>query len=75
VGEALMENPTLLKKTELIKVMAMVPPKGTAKDVMAMTEAISFGKNPMPWRLPGINRRPVPAPVKAIMKAMVVGWP
>jgi hypothetical protein len=25
--------------------------------------------------VPGMKRRPVPAPVTAIVKAMVVGWP
>jgi len=68
---ALMENPALLKKTEVMIVIAKVPPNGIANVFIAMTEDMLFGKKPIPWRVPGINRRPVPAPVSPIMKAMV----
>ena len=60
-----------MKKTEVMIVIAKVPPNGIANAFIAMTEDMLFGKKPIPWRVPGINRRPVPAPVSPIMKAMV----
>lgn len=67
--------PDLLLNTVLMSVMAIVLPKGFAKLIIEMTKATLLRKNPMPWREPGIKRRPVPHPVSAIIPYMVGIWP
>ena len=57
----------LLLNTAPMMVIARVPPKGTAKDMRAITEAMLLGKKPIPCRVPGMKRIPVPAPERAIM--------
>lgn len=56
------ETPPLLFRTVSMIVIARAPPKGTANDVMAITEVMWLGENLMPWRVLGMRRRPVPAP-------------
>jgi hypothetical protein len=70
LADEVTENPALLKKTEDMIVIANAPPNGIAKEVIATTEAMLFGKNPMPWSVPGMKRRPVPAPVRAICRKL-----
>lgn len=61
------DMPDLLLNTAPITVIAMVLPKGIAKAIREITEAIFLGKKATPCKLLGINRSPVPAPVKPII--------
>jgi len=51
-------SPALLLKTVSMMVIANVPPKGTAKEVSAITDAILFGKKPIPCLYDSVSTCP-----------------
>ena len=57
----------LLLKTVFIIVIERVHPQGIAKLIKDITAAILFGKKAMAWSEPGIKRKPVPQPARAIV--------
>lgn len=57
----------LLLKTVFMIVNERVYPQGIAKPIKDTTAAMLFGKKAMPWSEPGIKRKPVPQPARAIM--------
>jgi hypothetical protein len=70
-GDALMKDEdgilALLLKTVFMRVIERAYPQGIAKPIKDTTAAMLFGKNAMAWSEPGMRRKPVPQPARAIM--------